>query len=210
VNSRIAALGGVVAIWAAVASPAAHLEHHLLTGHMVQHLLLMLVAAPLMLFAPEAATFLYRSVPLAFCWLAGSLTVIFWHVPAVLALTLRSHYWHALEQVSFFIGGVLFWQPAVRSMLRCESSGWSVPVYLFLATFPCDALSAYLAFCGHIVYPAYAFSGKPFGLSPIDDQALAGALMWAAVTFAYLIPALALSARLLSSERANSIQVRVI
>jgi putative membrane protein len=208
VNSRLAALSaGFIALWIAVASPVAHIAHHLLTGHMVQHLLLMVVAAPLILIASGTAALLGRSLPAAFCWLVGSLTVIFWHVPEVLPLALRSHYWHAIEQISFFIAGILFWTPAVATPRR--GSGWSVPVYLFLATLPCDALSAYLVFCGHIVYPSYVSGGRLFRLSPLDDQALAGALMWVVVTFAYLIPALVLSARLLSSERPASAEVGV-
>jgi putative membrane protein len=208
VNRRLAALsGGLLTLWIAVASPAAHFGHHLLTGHMVQHLLLMVVAAPLILIASGSNTLLGRSLPAAFCWLAGSLTVIFWHVPAVLSLTLRSHYWHTIEQVSFFIAGILFWKPAIANPRR--ASDWSVPVYLFLATLPCDALSAYLVFCGHIVYPSYGSGGQMFRLSPLDDQALAGALMWVVVTFAYLIPALFLSARLLSDERTDAAQLGV-
>ena len=204
-NTRLAALsGGLFAIWIAVASPVAHLGHHLLTGHMVAHLLLMVVAAPLILIASGSNALLGRSLPSVFCWLAGSLTVIFWHVPAVLAIALRSHYWHAIEQISFLIAGVLFWTPAIATPHR--SSGWSVPVYLFLATLPCDALSAYLVFCGHIVYPSYGSGGQMFRLSPLDDQALAGALMWVIVTFAYLIPALILTARLLSAERTDAAQ----
>ena len=201
-NHRVAALSGAaVALWIAVASPVAHLGHHLLTGHMVQHLLLMVAAAPLLLIGSGSKALLGRSLPAAFCWLAGSLTVIFWHVPAVLALALRSHYWHAIEQVSFLLAGILFWTPAIATQQR--GSGWSVPIYLFLATLPCDALSAYLVFCGHIVYPSYGSRGGLFRLSPLDDQALAGALMWVVVTFAYLIPALVLSARLLSGENTN-------
>jgi putative membrane protein len=208
VNSRLAALsGGAIALWIAVASPIAHLGHHLLTGHMVQHLLLMVVAAPLILIACSPNAGSGRSLPAAFCWLAGSLTVIFWHVPAVLALTLRSHYWHAIEQISFFIAGIVFWMPVIINPRR--GSGWSVPVYLFLATLPCDVLSAYLVFCGHVVYPSYGSGGQMFRLSPLDDQALAGALMWVAVTFAYLIPALVLSARLISGERTDAAQFGV-
>jgi len=79
-------------------------------------------------------------------------------------------------------------------------------VYLFLATLPCDALSAYLVFCGHIVYPSYVSAGGLFRLSALDDQALAGALMWVVVTFAYLIPALVLTARLLSNEQRDAVQ----
>ena len=207
-NSRLAALSaGAIALWIAVASPAAHIDHHLLTGHMVQHLLLMVVAAPLISIACGSNALSGWSLPAAFCWLAGSLTVIFWHVPAVLTLALRSHYWHAIEQISFFIAGILFWKPAIANPRR--DSGWSVPVYLFLATLPCDALSAYLVFCGHIVYPSYVSGGGMFRLSPLDDQALAGALMWVVVTFAYLIPALVLSARLLSGERTDAAQPEV-
>jgi putative membrane protein len=196
---RLAALGaGAVAFWIAVASPVAHIGHHLLTGHMVQHLLLMVVAAPLILIASGSNALLGRSLPLVFCWLTGTLTVIFWHVPAVLAMTLRSQYWHVGEQVSFLIAGILFWMPATAVPRR--GAGWSVPVYLFLATLPCDALSAYLVFCGHVVYPSYGSGGQLFRLSPQDDQALAGTLMWVVVTFAYLIPALVLGARLLSVQ----------
>jgi putative membrane protein len=194
----------VIALWIAVASPLAHLDHHLLTGHMVQHLLLMVVAAPLILIASGSNALSVCGLPAAFCWLAGSLTVIFWHVPAVLAMALRSHYWHAIEQIGFLIAGILFWTPAIATPRR--GSGWSVPVYLFLATLPCDALSAYLVFCGHVVYPSYGSGGQLFRLSPLDDQALAGALMWVVVTFAYLIPALVLCARLLSGERTDAAQ----
>jgi putative membrane protein len=208
VNSRLAALSaGAIALWIAIASPVAHLGHHLLTGHMVQHLLLMVVAAPLILIACGSNALSDCSLPLASCWLAGSLTVIFWHVPAVLALTLESHYWHVIEQSSFFVAGLLFWIPAIADPRR--GSGWSVPMYLFLATLPCDALSAYLVFCGHVVYPSYGSGGQMFRLSPLDDQALAGALMWVVVTFAYLVPTLILSARLLSGERTDAAQFGV-
>ena len=207
-NRRLTALGGAaIVLWIALASPVGHLDHHLLTGHMVQHLLLMVVAAPLVLIARGPNALLGRGLPLAFCWLAGSLTVIFWHVPAVLAAALQSHYWHTVEQISFLVAGVLFWTPAIATPRR--GSGWSVPVYLFLATLPCDALSAYLAFCGHLVYPSYGSGSPLFRLSPLDDQALAGALMWVVVTFAYLIPALVLTARLLSDERSDAVQVGV-
>jgi putative membrane protein len=205
---------GVGALWVAVASPVAHLDHHLLTAHMVQHLLLMLVAAPLILLGTRSIV-LRHGVPLqsilverlgiisrhpAFCWLAGTLTVIVWHVPAAFELALRSHFWHGFEHATFFIAGVLFWWPVILPVTGIATRWW-VPLYLFLATLPCDALSAFLAFCGHVVYPPYLFGGRHFHLSPLQDQALAGALMWVTVTFAYLIPALVVTAKLLSGER---------
>jgi len=201
VTGRSAALAGGIAVAGSVfAPPVAHLDHHLLTAHMVQHLLLMLVAAPLILLGIGPMSL--PEPPLAICWLAGSVTVIIWHVPPIFELALKSHSWHVLEQASFLIAGIVFWRPVVAG------SGWPVPVYLFLATLPCDALSAFLAFCGHVVYPHYLGDhAEKFGLSAIDDQELAGALMWFAVTFAYLIPALVLTGRLLSGEGSRSAEV---
>ena len=189
----VAWMAGIAAVLLVVASPAAHLDHHLLTAHMAQHLVLMLVAAPLILAGARPAI-LPRPHP-AICWFAGSFTVVFWHIPAIFAVALESGWWHGFEQVSFLLAGILFWRPVIGS------SDWSTPIYLFLATLPCDALSAFLTFCGHVVYRPY-LSGHAdrFGLSPLDDQQLAGALMWVVVTFAYLIPALILTSRLVSER----------
>ena len=187
---------GVASLWIAVASPLAHLDHHLLTAHMVQHLLLMLVAAPLVLLGMG----LQRPAVLhpAFCWVAGTLTVIVWHVPVVFELALQSPFLHVIEHASFFFAGILFWWPVISPGIEAR---WSVPLYLFFATLPCDALSAFLTFCGHVVYPHYLSCIRNVRLSPLDDQALAGALMWVTVTFAYLVPALIVTARLLANER---------
>jgi putative membrane protein len=196
---------GLAALWIAVASPVAHLDHHLLTAHMAQHLMLMLVAAPLLLFGARSLALRWRPHP-AFCWLAGTVTVIVWHVPAVFELALRSRFWHGFAQATFLIAGLLFWRPVIQPVPGILT-GWLVPLYLFFATLPCDALSAFLTFCGHVVYRPYT-SGH-FGLSPLEDQALAGAFMWVTVTFAYLIPALVVTARLLSDQRKHAVEVGV-
>ena len=188
---------GIAALWIVVASPLSHLDHHLLTAHMVQHLLLMLAAAPLVLLGARPMLTRWNPHP-AFCWLAGAVTVIVWHVPAIFELALRSHFWHTFEHASFFIAGLLFWWPVIQPG---KTASWLVPLYLFLATLPCDALSAFLAFCGRIVYQPYASMNGHSGLSPLDDQALAGALMWVTVTFAYLAPALFVTAKLLTLDR---------
>jgi cytochrome c oxidase assembly factor CtaG len=195
VTWRIASVAvGIAAAATAVASPLAHLDHHSLVAHMVQHLILMLVAAPLILLGMRSDAL--PNIPAAACWLAGTGAVILWHVPTVFNLALQSAFWHDFERVSFLLAGLLFWRPVIGS------SGWTAPVYLFLATLPCDALSAFLAFCGHVVYRPH--------LSALDDQELAGAIMWVAVTFFYLIPALVLVARQLSGERTQAAEIRVV
>ena len=208
VNVFLLALG-FASLWIAIASPLAHLDHHLLTAHMAQHLVLMIVAAPLILSGVRPIRLeLLRVISThpAFSWFAGTFTVIFWHVPAVFDLALRSHFWHEFEQASFFLAGILFWWPVLQP-LRGAETNWSVPLYLFFATIPCDALSAYLVFCGHIVYQPYMSGSGHFHLSPIEDQALAGSLMWVSVTFAYLIPALFVTARLLSATENRTAEV---
>jgi hypothetical protein len=71
-------------------------------------------------------------------------------------------------------------------------------LYLFLATLPCDVLSGFLVFCDRVVYPVFLSSPRSFGLSALEDQQCAGALMWTCVTVVFLIAAAIFTARLLS------------
>lgn len=223
--ARVAAfLTGVLLLWLAVASPLAGLDHRLLSVHMIQHLLLMAVAAPLILLGAPA-TLLLNTLPGSsfrgvagrfldgackrctgsilshsiFFWLAGTLVVIGWHVPALFALAFHSIWWHEIELLTFFLAGLLFWWPVIQSWLGAsQGPSWSVPLYLFLATLPCDALSAYLVFCDHVVYRPYLSGHISAGVSALQDQQWAGALMWVAVTFIYAVPAVWVTFQLLS------------
>jgi cytochrome c oxidase assembly factor CtaG len=137
----------------------------------------------------------------AICWLGAASTLVAWHIPAVFVLGLRSQMWHGIEQVSFLASGLLFWWPVVQPWR--SASKWpesSLLVYLFLATLPCDILSGFLVFCERVVYPVYFSSSQPFGLSALEDQQCAGALMWTCVTVVYLIAGAIVTARLLSSR----------
>jgi len=225
-------VGGIIAIWVAVASPLAVLDHELLSAHMVQHLLLMAVAPPL-IFAGRPAVSLLHGIPKrrvrviagpllrrasvrrlgkiilhpVFCWLFATLTVIAWHVPAVFALGLHSPSWHEIQHVSFLLAGFLFWWPVVQPWPSASHSpAWSLPLYLFLATLPCDALSAFLTFCGRVVFPSYLSASNPFGISALQDQEWAGVFMWVSVTFIYMVPALALTIRILSPAAPRALQ----
>lgn|SRR5271165_5259133 len=225
---RLAAFAsGLLALWAVVASPLADMDHHLLTAHMAQHLLLMTVSAPLILLgAPVIVLLTGLPKPLArfvsgpllgyspvqtlgrmlthplFCWFAGTATVIAWHIPALFELGMRSAQWHEVEQGCFFAAGILFWWPVVQPWPSLAPwSTWGVPLYLFLATIPCDVLSAFLTLCGRVVYPHYSSAHRLLNISPLGDQECAGALMWVWVTFVYLAPAAAVTIRTLSPQR---------
>jgi putative membrane protein len=222
---------GLLLIWAALGSPLSLLDHDLLTAHMVQHLLLMTLAPPLILlgaplnllpqrpvqaFAEPTARPLYWTptrqlvgmlLHPAVGWLAAAGTLVVWHIPGVFVLGLRSEMWHGIEQASFLVAGLLFWWPVVepsRDALRWPD--WSILLYLFLATLPCDVLSGFLVFCDRVVYPVYSSSSRQFGLTALEDQQCAGALMWTCVTIVYLIAGTFFAARLLSPRWSSDLQ----
>ena len=214
---------GLFFVWAAVASPLAALDHELLTAHMVQHLLLMTFAAPLIcLGAPVKAVLrglpqgLFQSVarprsrsaPVqrlgrlltnpAVCWFGATATLVGWHIPVLFRLGMQSGAWHAFEHASFLATGLLFWWPVVEpGSTSSRMPELAILLYLFLATLPCDILSGFLVFCDRVVYPAYLSSSHPFGMSALQDQQCAGALMWTCVTVVYLVAGAIVTARLL-------------
>jgi putative membrane protein len=216
-------VAGMLVLAAALGSPLAMLDHRYLTAHMAQHLLLMTVAAPLILMGAPVISLLQgfpagisglfhrRSVQQCFphiithpvfCWLAGIAVVIGWHIPALFQVGMRSGLAHAVEQSCFLAAGILFWWPVIQPWPAVSKwPPWSIPVYLFLATLPCDALSAFLCLCNRMVYAHYLPAQQTFQAAALKDQACAGALMWVWVTFAYLFPAAALTLRLLSPEQ---------
>jgi putative membrane protein len=219
-----------------MASPLAILDHELLSIHMVQHILLMAVAAPLILLG-EPTLPLLNGLPKwsfqgilgpclgcapvhrvekilahpTFCWIAATVTVIAWHVPIIFELAMQSHWWHEIQHASFFAAGLLFWWPVIQPFPSVSRwPRWSIPLYLFFATLPCDALSAFLAFCDRVVYRSYLLQHhRPFGISPLEDQEWAGVLMWVCITFIYMVPAVVITIRALSPVRTSTSQYSI-
>jgi cytochrome c oxidase assembly factor CtaG len=214
---------GVFALWIAIGSPLEAFNEELLSMHMTQHLLLMAVAPPLILLGAPVQPILHgfptgmvRGVlgPIArwppvrwithaltepwLGWLAATTAFIAWHLPPAFELAVRSEGWHEVEHASFFLTSLLFWWPVVQpwpSVARWPR--WSMLPYLFLGMLANDALSAFLTFCPRVLYPSYGSSLK-FAISPLEDQALSGALMWAFGTFVYMVPAVLLALEMLS------------
>ncbi len=193
---------GLFLIWVAVGSPLAAFDEELVMPllHALPRKFLQSILGPL--FRSPAMQGIGRvlSQP-AFCWLAAAAALLGWHVPAAFTLGLQSGAWHAIEHACFLGSGFLFWWPVVQpwpSVPRWPR--WSMLVYLFLATLPCDILSAFLAFCDRVVYTVYLSTPKHSVISALEDQQCAGALMWTCVTIVYLLAAAILTTRLLSAR----------
>jgi cytochrome c oxidase assembly factor CtaG len=212
---------GLFLIWIAVASPIAALDQRMLTVHMLQHLLLMTLAPPLIwLGAPvlpllhglsrrfSQALMFWRTqvhrprgtlAHLSYSWLAATVVLVGWHIPAAFTMGFQSEAWHLIEQASFLGAGLLFWWPVVQPWPSVSrSANFTIILYLFFATLPCDILSGLLVFCDRVVYSVYFSASRPFGLSALEDQECAGALMWTCVTVVYLVAGAIITMRLLA------------
>ena len=221
---RLAAfLSGLASFWMAVASPLDALSGWILTAHMAQHLLLMLLAPPLLLLgAPELP--LLRGLPRAFVrdvlspvlaassvqrlgrvltqpatGLAAMTAAMWgWHVPAAYELALASPRWHEVEHATFLLAGILFWWPVVLPWpSRRQWPAWTTPLYLLAGDVANTALAATLTFSDRLLYPSYAVAPHLFGLTALADQSLAGLLMWVPGSLPFLVPAAVSTARLL-------------
>src|SRR5712671_188823 len=219
--------GGLATLWLAIASPLDAFAGLLLSAHMVQHLLLMSVAPPLILLGAPLLPLL-RGLPRKFardgvgpflvwpalrragttvthpvsCWTIMAITLCAWHVPAAFDLALRSPAWHKVEHACFLGASLLFWWPVVRPFpSRPQWPLWSVPFYLLAADLLNTALSAILTFSDHVLYPTYLAAPRLFGTTALGDQTCAGLIMWVPGSLVYLVPAALIAVQYLSSGK---------
>jgi len=227
--SQLAAFfAGLIIIVCALLSPLDAFAGWLLIVHMIQHLLLMMVAPPLILWGepylpilsglprhfsingigPFLSSGVLRRVARfvshpVFCWSAFISVNVAWHLPAMYELALRSAAWHRIEHFSFLSTALLFWMPIIQPRPWVERTPrWMILPYLILADFQNTALSAFLVFYERVVYPTYATAPRITDLTPLADQAAAGAMMWVASSVFFLVPLGVITTELLSTPRA--------
>jgi putative membrane protein len=189
-------------------SPLHRLGSVLFSAHMVQHELLMLVAAPLLVLSQPLATFLWAfpidwrvslgrlakqqwfssiwqkiSSPLA-AWLIHAIALWTWHIPMLFEATLRSEWIHAGQHLSFFGSALLFWWALVHTE-RAQNFGSSF-LYIFTTAIHSGALGALLTFAPSVLYSVYEGRTIAWGLSAIEDQQLGGLIMWVPSSLVFL------------------------
>jgi putative membrane protein len=220
-------LGGIFALFVAVASPLDTFSESLLIMHMGQHFVFMSVAPPLILLGAPMVPLL-RGLPSwivrtflgpvfrtplilkisrflirpAVAWTAMNLSFLLWHLPRAYEFALTSEFRHNLEHLCFFSTSLLFWWAVIEPWpSRRTNARWVLIPYLLLADFVNTGISAFLCFCGRLLYPSYGEIPRPFGFSALNDQVAAGAFMWVMGSIVFLIPAVAITAQLLSAAR---------
>ena len=203
----------MLALAGALVSPLHWLGEHLFTFHMIEHEIVMAVAAPLIVLGRPAGVFLWslpqalrRSVAAIFVgplplgvwrWVTRPMhaTVLhgaaiwLWHIPAVFDAAVIDVALHRLQHLSFLVTAIFFWW----AMLRRSAGGVAV-WHLFVTMIHTSVLGAWIALAPKVLYHVQTVGAPGFGLTPLEDQQLAGIIMWIPAETVYAGAALVLMA----------------
>jgi putative membrane protein len=180
--ARIYFAAGLLALFLALESPIDVAgDNYLFSFHMLQHLLLAMIVPPLLLLGlPEGWRGFDRIhvSPLA-ANIIFNLVLAVWHLPFLYEATLRNQPVHVLEHLSFLAAGVLFWWPILVPQDRPRSmSVMGKIAYLGFAGVPPTILGLAFILSPVVIYPFYAAAPRVTPLSPLDDQLVAGLIMF--------------------------------
>jgi len=208
---------GVLVVVVFTATPLAELLEHRMWTHMTQHVVLIMVAGPLLAASAPGTALLaglppgvrrplvrvvhhlpltvVLSAPVA--WLLQVAAMWIWHLPAAYDLAVENELAHVAEHACFLLTAWLFWWHLLspRRLLH----GMPAVFYLAASVPPGAALGAVLTFPQHTLYPVQAHLAAEAGIDPLLDQRIAGLVMWVPLDFAYLVLAVVLFARWLQS-----------
>jgi putative membrane protein len=210
----------------ALASPLDGAGSYAFAAHMVQHEVLMIVAAPLLVLGRPLGVWVWalparwrggvggvtHARPLAWCWRAitrptGAWLLHFaalwlWHAPALFQAGLVDNTVHALQHASFLFTALLFWWTVLgrQGGQSGQPARGGAILSLFTTMMHTGALGALFTFSEKVWYPLYGNRPELFGLSPLEDQQLGGLIMWIPGGLAYVIAGLALGARWLAPK----------
>ncbi len=219
---------GLTTVLLALVSPLDALADTLFAAHMSQHLLLILVAPPLLLWGNPVVAVLWalprvrRAALLAWwrtsalrpewdaishpaaTWTLHAATVIAWHAPPLFDLALRHEAVHALEHFVFLATALLFWWPVLHPAGRRRLGYGGALLYVFGMFLLGGGLGALLTFASTVLY-AYGPATRAWGLSPLEDQQLAGLIMWIPAGSVYVLAAVGLVLQWLQADTGRDV-----
>jgi putative membrane protein len=212
--------GGLLALAVALVSPLDALGGALFSGHMVQHLVLVLGAAPLLALGAPLLGWLWALPPggrravargwhrapalralaralshPASAWLLHAGVLWAWHVPGLYDAAVASDVVHAAEHASFLFTAFLFWWALVHPGGAFRRAPGLGVLYVFTFALQNGILGAWLTLATRSLYAAHAHTTQVWGFTPLQDQQIAGAIMWVPGSTAYLLAVVALFAR---------------
>lgn len=212
-------LAGFLVLVVALLSPLDALSDELGSAHMLQHMLLMSVAAPLMVLASTTSALLW-SLPLAerrgvgrviqkmeewpfgtavvrrpiAVWLLHAAVLWVWHLPLLYETALRNRIVHDLQHVSFFAAAFLFWRVLIDPVSRRRLNRGLGVLYLFTTSLHASILGVFMTLSLRPWYIEYVATSPRWGLTALEDQQLAGLIMWMPACTIYAAAAIGLFA----------------
>jgi putative membrane protein len=202
---------GLALLAIALLSPVHALGETLFSAHMVQHLLLILVVAPLLVFGAPLVPVMVASPPLArrgaialrhgpllrgarralalplVVWGLHALALWSWHLPGLYRVALEDPVLHVVEHASFLLTAIAFWSLVIATKPRRRLAQPLAILFVFTTALHSGALGALLSFSSRPLYPLHAAGARAWGLTPLADQQLAGLVMWVPSGALYLV-----------------------
>lgn len=200
----VAAYLGYASLYLALAGPFDGFATEAFWLHMIQHLVISLVAAPLILLSSPMAVYLW-ALPETAREGAGELlgsrgitrralgfmvapkvtiplfigTLYFWHAPATFSAALTNTYVHYLQHFTFFLTAMLFWWPIIGpAPVRSKLSYPQRMVYLLLVVTPTAVLASIITMTHSVIYQEYLDSPMHWGMTALEDQTMGGLILW--------------------------------
>jgi putative membrane protein len=166
-------------------------DHYLFSAHMVQHLLLTLVAPPLVvagtpgwmirpaLQLPGVEAIAKWLTKPAHCFAIFNVVLATWHLPPVYNLAMTYHGVHIVQHLTFIAAAVLMWWPVMSPLPELPRLSYPAQMlYCFALSIPMSLVSVYIAYADALLYTAYAAAPRLWGLTPMQDQLIGGLVMW--------------------------------
>jgi cytochrome c oxidase assembly factor CtaG len=219
-------LGGLAAIAVALLSGIERYDTTLFSVHMAQHLLLLLVAPPLIALSAPITQLLraaspdvrqrvllpiLHSTPVAVlahpivAWLTFALVLWVTHFSPLFDIALEDPGAHELEHAAYLASALLFWWPVVGLDPAPRRMGYAARALYLLLQLPLNSfLGMAILFAAAPLYPHYATLGSPYGITPLADQQLAGGIMWFAGDIAFIGAVLAVVAAWMRHEQRDA------
>jgi cytochrome c oxidase assembly factor CtaG len=200
VSRQIAQAGALLTIALVLLPPLASAAETLFSAHMMQHLLLIVVVAPLLVLSGSADE---KRIPLplsrpatAWCLFVG--VFLFWHWPAAFQWAARSEATRLLEHATILCSALLFWNVALSAKNESGLSYGARALFVMTAAVATDLPGVIMVFAPQAICTMPHENSFRWGLTPLEDQQIAGMLMWVPANLAFFSIATWLFARWIS------------
>jgi putative membrane protein len=222
---------GWASLLLALLPPLRQAGHGLFTAHMLEHELLMVAAAPLLVLGRPIGPFLWalpprarralgraaqaRAVAVAWRALTAPLAATLlhgvalwaWHLPQLFEAVLEHPGLHRLQHISFLGSALIFWWAMLERRPRAPGPAFG---HLFVTSIHASLLGALFLFAPRLWYPRQTLGAPAFGLTPLEDQQLGGLVMWMVACSVYVVAALWLLAGWIRGARPRELEAHAL